>query len=65
MTRNLTPFVVDCLPQCHTPGALQRADGMPLYAIDSKGQAWAVGSHMGRVYKTQSPIRSQRSLVHA
>jgi hypothetical protein len=65
MTRTLTPFVVDCLPQCHVPGALQRAEGMPLYAIDSKGQAWAVGSRMGRVYKTQSSTQAPRIPIHA
>jgi hypothetical protein len=46
------PLGVDSLPVCG--GHALRAEGMPMFVLDSKGQAWSVGIHGGKLYKTQS-----------
>ena len=58
MTLPIPAFIVDDLPVCG--GHVLSIESMPAYAFDSRGQVWAVGSHGGRLYKTQT-----RQLVHA
>ena len=63
MDQRLTRAIVDELPVCGCHSF--RREGMAPYALDSKGQAWSVGIHGGRLYKTQTRQVTPPTQCHA